>query len=157
MTPGSGEVELFRRLGTVAAAPGSKVADGATKVTAPKASAPKMTVLTGAPSKPSSDGHIFWDRRTGDLLSGAGDVLAYALPEAALPAALDRAGAYQRLVALGAGRLLDVSIAPPDRAFVNREQFAASIEGLLAATSCSSISRATAPSSTCSLQAMPTI
>jgi hypothetical protein len=126
ITAGSGEVRLFRVVAAgTKAAPDAAPAPSAVS----KAPAPKLTVLEGAPVRPSAETQVLWDRRTGDLLNAAGDVLAYAVPEWALPAALERAGAYRQLVDLGVGRLA-MSIAPADRVFAAGSPFTARIEGL---------------------------
>jgi uncharacterized caspase-like protein len=131
ITAGSGEVRLFRVVaaGAKTAVEGAPHASAVPEAPAVKAPAPKLTVLEGAPVRPSAETQVLWDRRTGDLLSAAGDVLAYAVPEWALPAALDRAGAYRQLVDLGVARLA-MSIAPADRVFAAGSPFTARVEGL---------------------------
>lgn len=121
-TPGSGQAGLFRnQASAVAAVPAvPKPGKPASKVAALAAKSPKAWAGAG----------LLWDARTGDVLNSSGDVMAYGVPQTALPAAVERDHAFQELVQLAAGRSLDMSIAPGDKAFVDGERFEATIEGL---------------------------
>ena len=120
--PGSGQAALFRSEGSAVAA--------VSAVPNPGNPASKLAALAATSSKAFADGRLLWDSRTGDVLNSSGDVMAYGVPQTALPAAVERDYAFQELVKLATGRSLDMSITPSDKAFVDGERFEASIEGL---------------------------
>lgn len=96
----------------------------------PATAPPKLVELAAALETTSRDAELLWDRRTGDVLSQSGDVLAYSVASPDLPAVIERVVAFRELVRLAGGRSLDMTIAPIDRIFALGERFEARIDGL---------------------------
>lgn len=73
---------------------------------------------------------VIRDTRTGDIIDGAGTVLAYGQPPGALVTARERLDAYSMLTGLARGRAIEVNIEPANRDLRLGEPFRLNIAGL---------------------------
>lgn len=81
----------------------------------PEAEARLIGSLDGASAlKAEESPDLTWDSKSGDVLNGAGEPVAFSVARAALQAVVDKLIALQRIKALGLGAALDTSLTPGD-------------------------------------------
>lgn len=91
----------------------------------------KIVTLEGSATAPPPCGlYAFWDRATGDVISETRTVLAYGVPQSALPAVAKRVSTTAALAELAAQAPLQVSFSPGNRDFASGQSFKLIIEGI---------------------------
>jgi Caspase domain len=112
---------LFRKVGGAAT--------GAVSVARPQET--KIVTLEASGTAPAPPGlYAFWDRATGDVISETRTVLAYGVPQSALPAVAKRVSTTAALAELAAQSPLQVSLSPEVRDFASGQSFKLVIEGI---------------------------
>jgi hypothetical protein len=113
---------LFQKAG------GAPSAEAVNTASPPEA---KIVTLEGSGTAPAPAGlYAFWDRATGDVISETRTVLAYGVPQSALPAVAKRVGTTAALAEMAAQAPLPVSLSPDSRDFASGQKFNLNIEGI---------------------------
>ncbi len=112
---------LFRKVGGAAG-------EAVDAVRAPEA---QIVTLDGSATAPAPSGlYAFWDRTTGDVISETRTILAYKVPQSALPAVAKRVSTTAALAGMAAKAPLQVSLSPGNRNFTSGQSFKLVIEGI---------------------------
>lgn len=107
---------LFRKAGGAATE--------AVSITRPQET--KIVTLEGSGTAPAPPGlYAFWDRATGDVISETRTVLAYGVPQSALPAVAKRVSTTAALAEIAAQAPLQVSLSPGNGDFASGQSFMA--------------------------------
>ncbi len=120
-TAETGKRVLFRNLGGAPAGAAVTVRTGEAKI----------VTLEGTATAPAPPGlHAFWDKETGDVISETRSVLAYRVPQSALPAVSKRVSVTAALARMAAQAPLPVSLSPREKDFASGQKFKLTIEGI---------------------------
>lgn len=124
---------LFRHGGRPAAAPPVSV----TAKPAPATPAPSPAPAQGGAERPGSaqlvttQANLFFDPRTGDMLTPMGDVLAYGVGRSGIGAAVERYEAFARLARIASRRPLELKLTPAlRRPLASGERFTVATRGV---------------------------
>lgn len=100
--------------------PGDKTASSGSRSAAPRSEP--------AASAADISKRLIHDGHTGDVITPAGEVLAYGVAAEKLPPVLQRVDAFDRLARLAAQRPLDVALYPSQPVFTDRDKFRVSLK-----------------------------
>jgi Caspase domain len=111
---------LFRKSGA-AAAPAAPMAAGRP---------PETSIVTSQGAADPAGLAAYWDKVTGDVISETRTVLAYKVPQAALPAVAQRVSVTAALAKMAAEAPLQADLQPPAKDFASGQNFKLVIEGV---------------------------
>ncbi len=122
-TPETAKRVLFRKLGGAPAPAGAIAA-----LRPPETS---IVILQGIAAVPAPAGlAAYWDKATGDVISETRAILAYKVPEAALPTVAKRVSTTAELARMAAEAPLQADLQPASKDFASGQNFKLLIEGL---------------------------
>ncbi len=112
---------LFRKAGG---------APAGTMVLAQPPAAHIVTLEEGGTAPAPAGLNAFWDKATGDVISETRTILAYGVPQSALPAVAQRVSTTAALAEMAAQAPLPVSLSPGNRDFASGQSFKLTVEGI---------------------------